>query len=343
MEQFLKWIRTVQRTENVPDTVSRAVQDTLGSLPDRPQKRNGGAVWKWGSVVAAVLVLVCGGILVVNPSLAANLPILEKIFLKVEKTAVYSGTYNEAKKIQSENTAGLNAESQGVKIAASEVYCDGFSVYVTMEMQSDQYDLSKEENSICMKTQYGFENTISKEDSDIILDGKSVGKHTFIGMMKFDETDVTKKDGTLGIRILEIYLYNGEQNISGEWNFEIPYTVSEKGVQKVEINEKVNNHLTIKNLFISPYQIVLFTKEKSNVSNQIALFDQDGKRILFEEIGNGSGKWERKLYATGGREITKIYGYVAMTNDFTLYLAKTKKEAKRLSTYQFCVEIEGVQ
>lgn len=63
-------------------------------------------------------------------------------------------------------------------------------------------DFSKEGNGICVKAQYSFGKQMSKEDSDILLDGKFVDKHAFIGMMKFDKEDVIKKDGTLRIRIL---------------------------------------------------------------------------------------------------------------------------------------------
>ena len=44
-----------------------------------------------------------------------------------------------------------------------------------------------------MKAQYSFGKQMSKEDSDILMDGKCVDKHTFIGMMKFDKEDVIKK------------------------------------------------------------------------------------------------------------------------------------------------------
>ena len=95
----------------------------------------------------------------------------------------------------------------------------------------------------------------------------------------------------------------------------------------------------IKNVFISPYQIVVFTKETGGVHSQIALFDQNGKKISFEEIGDKEGRWERKLYARNGRVITKLYGYVTTEDSIALYKAKTRKEAKRLSTYQFSVDV----
>lgn len=155
-------------------------------------------------------------------------------FSKVEKGVIYSGEYKDAKKITQEKENHLSAQSQGIKLTASEVYCDGFSVYVTMKMQAEQMDFSKEGNGICVKAQYSFGKQMSKEDSDILMDGKCVDKHAFIGMMKFDKEDVIKKDGTLRIRILTVYLQDKEQSICGSWNFEIPYTVYKKGVERLQ-------------------------------------------------------------------------------------------------------------
>ena len=168
---------------------------------------------------------------------------------------------------------------------------------------------------------------------------RCVDKHAFIGMMKFDNEDVIKKDGTLRIRILTVYLQDKEQSICGSWNFEIPYTVYKKGSREIAVNKKLNSHLAVKSVFVSPYQIVVFTKESGGVHSQIALFDQNGEKISFEEIGEKKGPWEQKIYARRGRVITKLYGYVTTADNLKLYRAKTRKEAKKLSKYQFCVDI----
>ena len=273
MDTYKKWFDGIQRDEEVPKLVRQTVQDTLQWLPDMPKKQQKNNTWKKLAGIAAVFAVVCG-VLAVNPSLAAKLPVIGNIFQQVEKEAVYSGEYTNSKKIIPEKTGGLSAESQGIKLTASEVYCDGFSVYVTMQMECEQTDFSKEGNRICVKAKYGFDQPMTREDSDILIDGKCVDKHTFIGMMKFDKTDVIKKDGTLQIRILTIY--RQEESISGLWEFEIPYTVYEEGSREIAVNKKLSSHLTIKNVFISPYQIVVFTKESGGVHSQIALFDQNG-------------------------------------------------------------------
>lgn len=337
MDTFTEWIGKVKRTEEIPDTVRQTVCDTLSDLPDLPERKMRKSVWKRVAAAAAVFVVLCGGVLAVDPSLAANLPIVRNIFFKVEKKAVYSGEYKDAQVIVPEKESRLYAQSQGIQMTASEVYCDGFSVYVTMQMQAEQYEFSKEQNRICVRAQYGFDGEISEGDSDILIDGKVENVHTFIGMMKFDRSDVIQKDGTLRVRVLTIY--QEDQDISGEWEFEIPYKVYNEGSKEIAVNKKLSRDLTIKRVFISPYQIVVFTKESGNIHSQIALFDQNGKKISFEEIGEGAGQWERKLYARRGRVITRLYGYVTTAYDLSLLQAKTRAEAKKLSMYQFCVDI----
>lgn len=339
MDRFTKWLGNIRRTDEVPDAVKQTICYTLQNLPDAPENKIENRTWKHLAVAACVVILICGSVLAVNPSLAANLPILGTIFQKVEKGVIYSGEYKDAKKITQEKENHLSAQSQGIKLTASEVYCDGFSVYVTMKMQAEQMDFSKEGNGICVKAQYSFGKQMSKEDSDILMDGKCVDKHAFIGMMKFDKEDVIKKDGTLRIRILTVYLQDKEQSICGSWNFEIPYTVYKKGSREIAVNKKLNSHLAVKSVFVSPYQIVVFTKESGGVHSQIALFDQNGEKISFEEVGEKKGPWEQKIYARRGRVITKLYGYVTTADNLKLYRAKTRKEAKKLSKYQFCVDI----
>ena len=119
----------------------------------------------------------------------------------------------------------------------------------------------------------------------------------------------------------------------------VPYTVYKKGSREIAVNKKLNSHLAVKSVFVSLYQIVVFTKESGGVHSQIALFDQNGEKISFEEIGEKKGSWEQKIYARRGRVITKLYGYVTTADNLKLYRAKTRKEAKNLSKYQFCVDI----
>ena len=108
------------------------------------------------AATAVVLVIIGGGVLAVNPSLAAKLPVIGSIFQQVGKEAVYSGEYKNSEQIKPKETSCLSAENQGIKLTASEVYCDGFSVYVTMQMQSEQIDFPRKQNESASKPDMDF-------------------------------------------------------------------------------------------------------------------------------------------------------------------------------------------
>ena len=89
-----------------------------------------------------------------------------------------------------------------------------------------------------------------------------------------------------------------------------------------------------------------FQKESQKRIRELHMYDvytpmiaDAAKKISFEEIGEKKGPWEQKIYARRGRVITKLYGYVTTADNLKLYRAKTRKEAKKLSKYQFCVDI----
>ena len=74
MDRFTKWLGNIRRTDEVPDAVKQTVCDTLQNLPDAPERKIENRTWKHLAVAACVVILICGSVLAVNPSLAANLP-----------------------------------------------------------------------------------------------------------------------------------------------------------------------------------------------------------------------------------------------------------------------------
>lgn len=227
----------------------------------------------------------------------------------------------------------------GVRLSASEVCFDGFSAYITLRAQADEAVFS--DAPVCMKTQFGFNRDAGKEDYDIILDGKAENRHTYAGIMKLDQSDITKEGGFVKIHITRLYLEN-DTEISGKWNLTIPYSAPSDSCQEVYVGKKVNSHLTIEKIFLSPYQIVVFSREKTSDTSQIALFDQDGQPVSFEEIGDGSGPLNRSLYARKGKNISKLYIYTAdgsSPHRMDLLNAKTRKKAKLYCESSFSIDI----
>lgn len=299
----------------------------------------------WVKVASvAVAVVVAGSVFCVsNPTLAAKIPIIGNIFGQVEKNVSYSGDYsNKQTLVASEKQdEKLIAEDQGVKLTASEVYSDGFSVFVTMKIDSEKYDFSKLPKAastggqqVDLMSSYGNNTQSSKEDYDIMLEGRNEGKNSFIGMMKFEKGEYSLKDGYMSVKVKEIDIegqgklgvVDGMARVKGSWNLKIPYTVDSNQSKEVAVNKTAPKGTKIKKVFVSPYQVAVFskavsTKPYANVSKEdfeknykqdyvkestgeckitydefmnleekkyyeYGVFDQDGNKLQFQEIGD---------------------------------------------------------
>lgn len=229
----------------------------------------------------AVAVVVAGSVFCVsNPTLAAKIPIIGNIFGQVEKNVSYSGDYsNKQTLVASEKQdEKLIAEDQGVKLTASEVYSDGFSVFVTMKIDSEKYDFSKLPKAVStgrqqvdLMSSYGNNTQSSKEDYDIMLEGRNEGKNSFIGMMKFEKGEYSLKDGYMSVKVKEIDIegqgklgvVDGMARVKGSWNLKIPYTVDSNQSKEVAVNKTAPKGTKIEKLFVSPYQVAVLSKAVS--------------------------------------------------------------------------------
>lgn len=339
MNTFKHKMKKYANNRPLPPSVKEKTEDTLAHLPDYPAPLPVHRyTWRGAAVLASVLLLCCLFVSV-TPSFASRFPVLQSIFSLVEKHTIYSGSYRHATPLSPGKNSRLSVSSGGVRLSAFEVCFDGFSAYITLRAQADEAVFS--DAPVCMKTQFGFNRDAGKEDYDIILDGKAENNRTYAGIMKLDRSDITKEGGFVKIHITRLYLEN-DTEISGKWDLTIPYSAPSDSCQEVYVGEKVNSHLTIEKIFLSPYQIVVFSREKTSDTSQIALFDQDGQPVSFEEIGDGSGPLNRSLYARKGKNISKLYIYTAdgsSPHRMDLLNAKTRKKAKLYCESSFSIDI----
>ena len=278
MKKFEEFVDGLNDDMIIPDSVDKRFEDTLNMVG--VSRRHHSNMWlKVASVALAVVV--AGSIFCVsNPTLAAKLPVIGNIFSLVEKNVSYSGNYsnNHTLVADGKKDEKLTAEDQGVKLTASEVYSDGLSVFVTIKMDSQKYDFSKllkyvatGGQSVTMMTSYGNNTESTKGDYDIPLEGKSEGKSSFIGMMKFEKGEYSVKDGYLNVKVNEIFIEgqgklgneDGLVKVKGKWNLKIPYTVDTNKSKEIVVNKTAPKGTQIKKIFVSPYQAAVFTKPAS--------------------------------------------------------------------------------
>ena len=141
--------------EKLDQILKQALAPEISDREIRIHKRRKGKMKKFGkigkyaaAVVAAVVIGTCGlGYL--NPVLAAKIPLIGKIFEKVEDDAAYSGDYADKKTVLTNedsvgnlDTSDYTVSDKGITLTASETYCDGYSIFLTVNIESEDADFT---------------------------------------------------------------------------------------------------------------------------------------------------------------------------------------------------------
>lgn len=288
--------------QNVPELVWGKVEEALQNLPDNkvhvPKKR-----WQWrGKVAAAAAVLAVGGstFCYCNPALAAKIPLLGHIFANVEESVPFSGDYSEKAELLfgSENGGEerYTATNAGVTIAASEVYCDGVSVFLTAQIEAEQggfEEMPSHSLNGSDGTSYGMylrgtwrlqgEEKAHELIADAI-EGSVVDDHTFAGMLKLDLLDYQQEQGVVELQFGSVG-WDGEASdreeiseevrVDGAWKISVPFSVDHASVKEIAIQEEKNGY-TIQKIKVSPYQVVAY------VDAPVSAVEKDFSRADYE-------------------------------------------------------------
>lgn len=351
MRNFEDFVDGLNKDITIPDLVNQRVDETLQGLESK--KRNDNFRFPKMITAAACVLLAFGILFVSNFAAASDLPIIGNIFKKVQNQVIYSGDYSNKKTVNADKneTSIYSAQDQDIKLTVSEVYSDGFSIFAAMKIESPKYDFSKVEvtkngiRAINLAASYGVNHDVDPYDYELLLDGKNEGKNAFIGIVKFDKADTSAENGNVNILVRNISIfYEGEEgeNIQGEWKLKIPYETDQENIKEIPIGEKTNDGLSIEKLFISPYQMAVFSKTpESNSFYETAAFDQNGKNITFEEIGDKAGELDSEIFSLQGREVSQVHIYVTQNKDnmVKMHQAETEAEARKLSEKDFVVDI----
>ena len=353
MKNFEDFVNGLNQDVTISDSVNQRIDETLQGL-ETGRKYNF-RVLKAATAAACVLLAV-GAVLVSNSAFASSLPIIGGIFEKVQNQVIYSGNYSNKKPVDTDKEkkgeAIYFAQDQDIKLTVSEVYSDGFSIFATMKMESQKYDFSTVEvrsdgrQAINLSTSYGVNEDVGSYDYELLLDGKNEGKNAFIGMVKFDKADASSESGNVNILVRNISIFSegegDEEIIEGQWKLKIPYETDQENVREIPVGEGMRDGLTVEKLFLSPYQLVVFSNvPEDKPFYETAIFDQNGERLSFEEIGDKWDELESEIFSLQGRELSKIHIYVTQNEDnmVKMHQAKTEEEAGKLSEKDFVVEV----
>ncbi len=291
---------------------------------------------KIGTGVAAAVaaaVLGVGGLGYFNPVLAAKIPLIGKIFEKVEEDATYSGDFSDKKTVLTKEDAAGNLDTsdytvsdKGITLTASEAYCDGYSIFLTVNIESEDADFTHIPrhytgmNIADDKTAAGFYidgkwrvDGRSDEWLENTFDGEVIDSHTFAGMLKINLAKKHAGSGELSLTVNGLG-YDDDTMIGGEeisashwtegsWNITIPFEVNETDVKTIEVGEKKGN-ITLEDVVVSPYQVIVHAGWSYEPCSTIC-FNQDGEMLHPDMEMAG-----RAVFAVQGKEIKTLYVYI---------------------------------
>lgn len=298
MNRFDTMIEGLREEMEVPEKVWEKYMDTLENLPVR---RPAGArrCLKYASLAAAMTAAVffCAA----NPVVAARIPVIGKIFEKIEQFLLFSGEYSEkaeplAKETGDKGTEAFfiySAEDAGVKFTASEIYCDGLSVYVTAEVELEQGGLEEiSGDSMYLGGNWklaGGETEKPLENNN--LEGKAIDDRTFIGMIKFDPEEMEAQEGTLELELsmigfddltdLALEDISASHKIEGNWSLRLPFHVDSEAEKTIRIGKEENGY-RIDQVVVSPYQVITYT-DVPYVKN--AMTPEEFENMMREKTG----------------------------------------------------------
>ena len=262
-------------------------------------------------VAAAVAAAVIGtlGMGYLNPALAAKLPLIGNIFEKVEEDAIYSGDYTDKKIVLTNedhagnlNTSDYTVSDQGITLTASEVYCDGYSIFLTVNIESEDADFTHIPrhytgmNAADNRTAAGFYidgtwsvNGTSPEWIENTFDGEVIDSNTFAGMLKIDLAKKYTGSGELNFNVTGLG-YDDDRMLDGEeisashwtdgsWNIVIPFEINAADVKTIEVGDKKGN-ITLEDVVVSPYQVIVHA---TTPGEQRELTDDRREKLLSKD------------------------------------------------------------
>ena len=280
--------------EKLDQILKQALAPEINDREIRVRRRRKGKMKEFGIVgkvtAAAVAVVVIGilGLGYFNPVLAAKIPLIGKIFEKVEDDVTYSGDYRDKGTVLTNedhegnlDTLDYSVSDKGITLTASEVYCDGYSIFLTVNIEAEDADFTHIPehytgmNIADERTAAGFyiggtwsANGNSPEMLKNTFEGEVIDSHTFAGMLKMDLEQEVSGSGELNLnvdglgydddRMLDSEEISASHWTDGSWNIVLPFEVNETDVKTIEVGEKKGN-FTLDNVVISPYQVIVHT------------------------------------------------------------------------------------
>lgn len=247
--------------EEMADSVFQRISDYQVKEKKRRKTRK-----KIGSVGAIILLSLAISLNIWNPSLARELPLIGGAFEYIQNRLTYAGLYSNYS-----HQVGETVTNNGIDITLSEVYCDGFYLYISFVV--DGLNLSKELNSgdySQFQLDYYGKCYIMAENKKRILtesgfwaglEGEYIDEDTFVGeaILHLEDDAQFPDDFTLTMNLEAVGIIGDRQNmVSGTWKFCVDTVADRRDVVTYEIGAE-NKGYRIDKVVVTPIMVNIFT------------------------------------------------------------------------------------
>lgn len=304
-----KMRKELQNTVKIPRNVEEKMQDSYrqiyqGVVQMKPAEHR--RIPGWAKAAAAAVCIMFAGttVLVSNPALAKDLPIIGNIFermIEAREANPYGNKDTVAYDKIKENAQPASdiAESNGVEIGVSEAYCDGYSLYFTLSVCTEDEALNAAETVLLERmTEDG-----SLQPYWVEINGEFVGLNSgftksedglFVGVAVIEKYYLKDKEFpeqmnvTVGVDSVTGSYYGDTSKapvtIEGEWNLAFDVTKDESSNKVIDVSAE-SNGFAVKKVVQTPSNFHIdFVVPAEWV-------EQNPEIIVLDANGNAVQKW----------------------------------------------------
>lgn len=268
-----------------------------------------------GGMAAALTLFVGAGFL--SPMIAnaySGIPVIGKIFSYLYELEEYDVKYEQIaesaepivsvpKEKYSEEELRTDSSAQvqesGVAIELKEGYCDGYSLYLSVQVVSDTpFVEGVTENKEGMIQIFASENITTANgenveigDGSLNLQGVFTDANTFVGVARSGETLEAynlPEEVEYSITSKHIKVYAGEEvtDIRGQWEYRGRFQCTPEALNAIEVEKAFGDGLMLQEIWLQPYELQAVIAEPLNGSLAeqclcIEAFDENGKRLSY--------------------------------------------------------------
>ncbi|MDO5389774.1 MAG: DUF4179 domain-containing protein [Eubacteriales bacterium] len=155
----------------------------------------------------AAAAAVFSGVCIVNPTFAAQIPLLGHVFEKLGESLRFSGDFQKYAKVENINSQTAN----GMTVTLSEVYCNDAALYVSLVIESEDtfpetMNFQDSDTPLINLYDSTLKFSYSEREEQLFgvanaLDGKMVDEHTYTGVLRYDlsYSNIFMKEETIEI------------------------------------------------------------------------------------------------------------------------------------------------